>query len=222
MPVTIPDGFPYEAAGDEPLHSLTGGQSGTEPILAEVVQEKWTELQGTTLPGIQDELDQTVQLLATIDAAGLTLATAVLTVPSGFRHLLVQWHGNHNGSGRVSLMARFNGDTGSNYGRSGVHTDNSGSQAWVFESMETGTGAVRVGYVGSGLRSGGHFYVHGVAAGFAHPTVEGSSQFNGSNQARARGEAWGSWSGTPPITSIAVGPLSGAWTNGRLSLYGYR
>jgi hypothetical protein len=48
MPQTVPDGFEFERpTGDEPGRTLTGGQAGLSPILAEQVQAKVSDTDAT-------------------------------------------------------------------------------------------------------------------------------------------------------------------------------
>jgi len=56
VPLTPVYGLPYEASGDQPLHSLTGGSSGTEPILAEAVETELARLDNL-ISALQAQID---------------------------------------------------------------------------------------------------------------------------------------------------------------------
>ena len=57
MPLTPVYGLPYEAPGDQPLHSLTGGSSGTEPILAEAVEAELQRIDGD-IAGLVTDIEE--------------------------------------------------------------------------------------------------------------------------------------------------------------------
>ena len=55
MPATTPDGFPFELLGEEPGRTLTGGEDGLSPILAERVQDVVTGLR-SEMQQLRDDL----------------------------------------------------------------------------------------------------------------------------------------------------------------------
>lgn len=232
MPDTgSPWNLPYEHPNDLPTKTLNGGLTGSDPILARVIHEKLEQLITPVLTDYEDRittleglLDNAMVRVATLDVAGLGISTASIVIPTGYKHLGVHWHGIHNaagGAGRASLMVRLNGDVGNNYGHSGFHTDEPGGDATVYDAPVTGTSMLRVGYVGSAIRSGGVFWIQHVDVANTM-TAHGTCEFNGTSNARALGMAGGSWNGTPPLTSINVAPLSNNWTAGRVSVYGLK
>lgn len=215
MPNTPIYGLPFENPSEQPGITLHGGVPPSSPILAEEVEEELQRID-TDVTNLGIQFQDAVVILDAIDTAGLSLSTATMSVPSGYNNLMIMWHGNHNGSGRVSLMARFNGDTGNNYGRQGCYAD---SNNWTFDNAEVSVGATRVGYIGSALRSGGTIWIENVESGSV-PICHGQGM-HAITGARVMHQAGGSWSGTPPITSVTIGPLTGSWSNGRLAMYGY-
>lgn len=147
MPLSVPDQFPFEAPGDQPLHSLTGGSSGTEPILAEVLQTKWSALQ-TTIGDLADRLTVVEAASAASRWRHITTgsqtggaSTPALAVPAGFLMLRLSAWGDM--ADNQDLLLRVNEDSGSNHiwglniwgaGTAGATTDfthsGGGTSAW--------------------------------------------------------------------------------------------
>jgi hypothetical protein len=148
VPLSVPDQFPFEAPGDQPLHSLTGGSSGTEPILAEVLQTKWSALQ-TTIGDLADRLTVVEAAVAASRWRHITTgsqsggaATPALAVPSGFLMLRLAVWGDMDAA--EDLMLRVNGDSGSNH-IWGLNIRAADGTTTSFSHSGAGTGAWRIG-----------------------------------------------------------------------------
>jgi hypothetical protein len=224
MPLTIPDGFPFEAPGDQPLHSLTGGSSGTDLILAEELQTKWTALQAS-LTSITDRLDA-LEVIASatrwrhINSDTRVGASFVVTIPAGYERLRLRIVYDQAGPGTVHL--RINDDS------------TSGNHIWGFLAIDTDTGAVDLadhsGTTGINWKIGDASTVESnnvmveiwptdgshnpsfVAQGHRNSTTAGSHQMQ---------FAGGKYLGDVVVSSIRIQPITEVFVSARWWLEGY-
>lgn len=217
MPLTPVYGLPYEAPGDQPLHSLTGGSSGTEPILAEQVEAQLqridddiAELVGVTIPDLQLAASR-VTVLDVIDAGNGTNTTEFVNIPQTYRDLIIHWRGASDGSGELdSLALRFNGDSGNNY----VSRLSRNEAAGTYTSSVGTFSVLRVGHVGTDAtsRSAGTIWIPGYTTSgrkIAHGISNANGRSGGTNSAYTT-QAGGYWTGTAPISIIRI------WVSGQL------
>lgn len=115
MPLTIPDGLPFEALTDEPTRTLNGGSDGLSDILAIKTQQAISGLR-TTVTDVDDRLT-TVEGFGTpswvqiASGSESNVATFVISnIPTGvFRAVrLTLWGLNATSGG--AIRARFNSD----------------------------------------------------------------------------------------------------------------
>lgn len=131
MPVTPVYGLPFEAEDDQPLHSLTGGSSNTEPILAEAVEDELVRIDGD-LVDVQDQVAVGWRPIAAGIESGVLAfdidATAGGTYPAGtFSMMRLYLRGSTDGDSYVTM--RINDSV-----------DSSHRRGWV--TFRTDTGAV--------------------------------------------------------------------------------
>jgi hypothetical protein len=100
VPLTPIYGLPFEHEDDQPLHSLTGGSSGTEPILAEEVEDELARIEGDIADVESDLAGQLAQAdqvyvepdvnVASADGDKELAASVTVTVgPQGIAHISV-------------------------------------------------------------------------------------------------------------------------------------
>lgn len=117
---TIPDGLIYERRGDQPLISLTGGDAGEWPILAEQVQDLFVAQRGE-IGSIDDRLAAVEAAVAasrwrTITEGTQSGGTTVdLAVPAGYKMLRLWVHGDTTESGATDITLNVNNDGGNNH-----------------------------------------------------------------------------------------------------------
>lgn len=231
MPSTNIYGFPYENIGDQPGHTLHGGEFGTEPILAIEVEEELNRVEiertaATTqvaadLADLAALFDTTgAQTIDTIDTGNGTNTTEFTGIPQDFRVLAVFWEGVSDGGGEIDALAvRFNSDGGNNY----VTVSNRNTAAGAFTS-DVGTFSVaRAGQVGT-FRSGGMFFVPAYNLSGASKMIYGNSSAVGQSLGANVFTAWagGRWTGTAAVTSIRIWPSGQQWDGDpHLTLIGF-
>lgn len=113
MPLTPVYGLPYEAPGDQPLHSLTGGSSGTEPILAESVETELARLDNQLIT-LQSQIASLPQVIGQGVAEDTTNAGINIAVPPGqYSQLRLTLRGHTQDLTQVAM--RINGDSTAMY-----------------------------------------------------------------------------------------------------------
>jgi hypothetical protein len=129
---TTPDSLIHEVEGDQPLISLTGGSSGTFPILAEQVQALFSAFRAD-LTDVTDRLTAVESIAAAtrwrhIDTGTVTGGSFLVTVPAGFQRLRFVMAYDQAAAGTMFL--RINDDA------------TSGNHIWGFLALDSATGAV--------------------------------------------------------------------------------
>lgn len=113
MPLTPVYGLPFEAPGDQPLHSLTGGSSGTEPILAEAVETELARIDSQLIT-LQSQIASLPQVIGQGVATDTTNAGITIAVPPGqYSQLRLTLWGHTQDMTQVSM--RINGDSTTMY-----------------------------------------------------------------------------------------------------------
>jgi hypothetical protein len=147
------------------------------------------------------------------------------SIPGTYRHLMIEWQGaSNNVGGAITLMMRFNGDTGTNYDWAA----NIFSGAGVASSADSGTGDItmNVGAIGgttSTGTSGGRIDIQNYAATTLQKTAISHSTTKNANTAgnvfwKATGAHWRS---SVAVTSVALFPSAGSFITGTMiQLYG--
>lgn len=217
MPTTVPDGFPFETRNDEAGITLHGGLSGVEPILAEAVQTKITQVEGTVV-NVSDSVaaltarfeTEGAQVLATIDGGSGTNTTEFSNIPQTLQHLQILWFGRSSGGGEINRLGlRFNGDSSSNYQYGGIRSTSADAVSVISSGGVTTLGA---GWVGTGNTSTGLVTIGNYAGGFAKMAV-GYFAAQGQGGYTYTGVMSGQRGGTAdPITSIRLWPVGETWS----------
>lgn len=215
MPLTPIYGLPFEQEGDQPLHSLTGGSSGTELILAEEVETQLARIDGdvtTVDANLTDFVDRYEaeggRVIAQILGGQGTNTTEFTDIPQIYRDLIILWRGSSDGTGEIdSLGLRFNGDAGSNYDS----VINRNTSAGNFSSSSGNFTVLRVGHVATGNSAGQIIIPHYRAGGpkYAYGTSIGRGLSGGSNLFTSW--AGGRWTESPAVTDIRIWPSGQLW-----------
>lgn len=127
MPLTPIYGLPYEHEDDQPLHSLTGGSSGTEPILAEEVEDELSRIDSD----IQDVADAAEEAglgwVPITEGEGSSLSNLDIDLtdsgrfPAGtFHEIEITLNGNQDAT--ETIIARVNNDSTAGLHRAGFVT----------------------------------------------------------------------------------------------------
>lgn len=219
MPSTNIYNFPYEDIKDQPGHTLHGGQFGTDPILAQAVEDELSRVEGETdadidqvaadLTTLDNRFTATgLQTIATINSGSATNTTEFFNIPQTFRDLIILWRGQSNGAGQIdALSVRFNSDGGSNY----TWVRNRNSSAENFDSSISSSTSAHSGLVGTD-GSSGSIHIMDYTSGEPKLTLGSAiarGQGGGTNTFGFFGG--GQWSSTAPINSVRLWPSGQLW-----------
>jgi hypothetical protein len=227
---TNPYGLIHEVPGDQPLISLTGGSSGTFPILAEQVNTELGRVDADIASALDDLADvetlaANVQVLDTIDTGSGTNTTEFASIDQSYRDLMILWRGRSDGSGEIdSLALRFNGDDGATNYTSRLSRNEA---AGTYTSAQGAFSVLRAGHVGthSTSPSAGTIWIPGYTSTIrklAHGISNATGTSGGDNSAYTT-QAGGYWTGTAAITTIRIWVSGQLWVgNPHITLLGIR
>lgn len=221
MPSTPIYGFPFEKTGDQPGHSVHGGQSGTDPILAEAVETELERVDSTA----SDLQAQVTALQAEVDAMkagelgiGWTLiakgnhsgGTFSIDVTDGGRFdpaefSLIRLHARYDldGGAESYVYCQVNGDSTAGLHRTGgIVWDADGNQDVTFHQVAQ---SWRLAY-GSTISTGNftlQIFHTAVDPGLLNYQAYGTRQSDTSNVHRWT-TAWGSLTAARTLSSLQM------------------
>lgn len=231
MPFTPIYSFPYEALVDQPGVTLHGGLAGTNQILAEEVERELVRVDNDVAEVAADLASEiaglTVKVLGSADIAGTSTAPAFTGIDQTFEHLMLIWRGNHaSGVNEFnSLSMRFNSDGGTDqYASQRISFGTSSStftDELVISDWQLST-SIRCGLIGNVLSNGGTIWIPRYTDAVAGLTGAYGTGWARRSSGGTTFTAGGYYVGTGPVTSIAIWPASTTWSNGRVTLVGFR
>jgi hypothetical protein len=173
----------------------------------------------------------------TISSGGMTLIASASPTGVGtytfssiagtYKHLLLVVEGISSSAGEVSLMYRFNGDTGGNYFRGTIRgiVSTAGSNVQDTGQDAMTMGAISARNTAAWMRFNAALWVWDYASAQAVKTSTGFGRGNGyqtSADQSAMSTFFNGWSNAAAVTSITIFDQNGPYnfSNGTLKLYG--
>lgn len=122
MPQTSVYGWEIEAPGEQPGRTLTGGQSGTSPVLAEQIEDDVNRIETTLIGDLKSRVTALEAIAAATRWRHISQGTHsggnfTIPVPAGYEMLHLHLWGDLDADGAVQL--RINGDTAAGLHRQG-------------------------------------------------------------------------------------------------------
>jgi hypothetical protein len=221
VPSTTVYDLPFEHEDDQPLHSLTGGSSGTEPILAEEVETELIRIDAD-VAAVQDAVAVGWRpIIAGTETGNFTIdLTASGEFPAGtFDLIQVRFRGSL--SEESYLQVRVNGDSTADLHRRASWLISSVDGSVIDPHSADGT-TWRIAQWSTGVSNTGQIIIYNTDVSSILSCDASGFRASAGTTLRRRTEAHGFLTSARLLSSLTVFPVAGAVTACRWWAQGYR